>query len=228
MVFSFFTSLPASEGEEELIDRKKIAKHYLTGWFSLEFLAIVPIDPIFNLLLGYPCICGVGTCMSDIEDPTLPANVFLRVPRFLKLSKGLRLLKMLKLFKLIRNQQTIEKQFQNRHSYSKSLIRLGLMILTAFYAQHILTCIWVFIGTQESLVIRDGWLNPTQVDKGTMATYVRSLYFILTTMTTVGYGDMTVNTPIEQCFSVIVMISGIGFFATIAGSLSCILASMDH
>ena len=101
------------------------------------------------------------------------------------------------------------------------------MIITVFYAQHLLTCIWVYIGADEALIIREGWYTPSQQDKGTMTTYVYALYFILCTMTTVGYGDMSSKTSIEQIFCVIVMTFGVLYFATISGSLTSMLATMD-
>ena len=57
---------------------------------------------------------------------------------------------------------------------------------------------------------------------------MQSFYFILTTMTTVGYGDMTVLTMVEQAFVTIAMLFGVFYFAAISGSLSSMLASMDH
>ena len=62
MVFSFFTSLPMKkEGDEiveEVTDRKIIAVKYLTTWFIIELLAILPVDVIFSSLTGEkPHLC---------------------------------------------------------------------------------------------------------------------------------------------------------------------------
>jgi voltage-gated potassium channel len=57
---------------------------------------------------------------------------------------------------------------------------------------------------------------------------MQSFYFIVTTMTTVGYGDMSGNTTTEQMFCIGLMIFGVFFFSMITGSLSSILATLDQ
>lgn len=42
--------------------------------------------------------------------------------------------------------------------------------------------------------------------------YISSLYFILTSLTTVGFGNIAPNTAAEKIFSVIVLLLGGGFF----------------
>ena len=60
IVFTFFTTIPEREEEEELTDRKQIAKEYLTGWFFIEFVAIIPVDIIFSSYGGSPKLCSLG------------------------------------------------------------------------------------------------------------------------------------------------------------------------
>ena len=48
IVLSFFTSIPETENEDEVLDRKKIAVNYLQGWFSIDFLSIIPFQVIFE------------------------------------------------------------------------------------------------------------------------------------------------------------------------------------
>lgn len=95
------------------------------------------------------------------------------------------------------------------------------MIAFAIVA-HWLACIWYVIGLSE---IADkstvGWLyalgeainkpysNFTQEsgpDEG--SAYVTALYFTLTSMTTVGFGNVAANTNSEKIFAVITMLIG--------------------
>ena len=57
--------------------------------------------------------------------------------------------------------------------------------------------------------------------------YMTSFYFVVTTMTTVGYGDMSPSTQIEQVFVVLLMSVGVFVFSLVTGSLASILSSMD-
>ena len=65
-------------------------------------------------------------------------------------------------------------------------------------------------------------------DKTSSTIYIQSFYFIVTTMTTVGYGDMTVDTVGEQVFCMILMLFGVFYFSMISGSLTSILATLDQ
>ena len=49
--------------------------------------------------------------------------------------------------------------------------------------------------------------------------YVDALYFTITSLTTTGYGDITLPGPWGKVLSMAIMISGIGFFARLATSL---------
>jgi hyperpolarization activated cyclic nucleotide-gated potassium channel 1 len=43
----------------------------------------------------------------------------------------------------------------------------------------------------------------------------------------VGYGDISANTQLEIIFSIIIMLSGVGFYSFMIGSLSAFLSDMD-
>jgi hypothetical protein len=60
------------------------------------------------------------------------------------------------------------------------------------------------------------------------AEYCSAFYFVITTMTTVGYGDMPIGTSTEQLFCICLMMSGVFIFSLVSGSLASILASFDQ
>jgi voltage-gated potassium channel Kch len=47
-----------------------------------------------------------------------------------------------------------------------------------------------------------------------------AVYFTVTTITTVGYGDMSASTFLEQIFCVIIMIIGVIAFSMASGALT--------
>ena len=49
----------------------------------------------------------------------------------------------------------------------------------------------------------------------------------MSTMSTVGYGDISAETDMERIFSILWMIYGIGFFSVVIGSIESFLASND-
>mmetsp|Transcript_21052 Transcript_21052/g.32588 ORF Transcript_21052/g.32588 Transcript_21052/m.32588 type:complete len:98 (-) Transcript_21052:1743-2036(-) len=88
--------------------------------------------------------------------------------------------------------------------------------------------IWISIGN-----IENGWvtefITQQQLEKGNPdlgphdfygEIYVNAFYFILTTITTVGYGDITGSTTAEYLFSMCVEFIGLTFFSFLTGTIS--------
>jgi hypothetical protein len=46
---TFFTTLPETDEEIEMTDRKVIALNYLKGWFFIDLMAIFPFDLLATL-----------------------------------------------------------------------------------------------------------------------------------------------------------------------------------
>ena len=96
---------------------------------------------------------------------------------------------------------------------------------------HIMACIWIYIGMSEE----QGWVynflkNNVQdfvhedLDKYAYdyvyTIFFNATYFILTTITTVGYGDITGTTTSEYAFSMCVEFVGLTFFSFLTGTIS--------
>ena len=86
---------------------------------------------------------------------------------------------------------------------------------------HLAACLWIYIGNLDEhlpMEERRGWLYVNDFNgmsdfqeelKGAHAIYVFSLYWIFTTLTTVGYGDYTPSTSPEYGF--VIGVEFIGF-----------------
>lgn len=95
-----------------------------------------------------------------------------------------------------------------------------LLMFTYVLVAHWLACIWYRIGFDECAGI--GWLftlaEQTEVAaKGNLSScqrisvasaYSTSLYFTMSSLTTVGFGNVSANTISEKVFSIIIMIIG--------------------
>ena len=57
--------------------------------------------------------------------------------------------------------------------------------------------------------------------------YTLAVYFVLTTVSTVGYGDVSSNNTTERVFCMILMIIGVSCFSFISGALASILSTYD-
>jgi len=58
--------------------------------------------------------------------------------------------------------------------------------------------------------------------------YIVAIYWTVTTITTVGYGDISISNNLERLFTILVMIVGVICFSYSTGSLSTILNSKDN
>jgi len=58
--------------------------------------------------------------------------------------------------------------------------------------------------------------------------YVVSIYFTLTTVSTVGYGDILPGTEWERLYCTILMLVGVSAFTFISGALSSIISNYDQ
>jgi hypothetical protein len=55
-----------------------------------------------------------------------------------------------------------------------------------------------------------------------------SLYFTVTTVLTVGYGDISANNDIERIFCIFLMFIGVFLFSFATGSITSIISSRDQ
>ena len=113
------------------------------------------------------------------------------------------------------------------------MIELVKMVMAVILASHLMACVWIGIGQYED----EGWVNQFLSSQETESGYVpkaiehffsiyaNAFYFVLTTITTVGYGDITGSTSIEYGFSMIVMFFGLTFFSLLSGTIQSVLSS---
>jgi succinate dehydrogenase/fumarate reductase cytochrome b subunit len=133
---------------------------------------------------------------------------------------------MVKLIKLVKKKEELQKKLHNGLKVSSGFERLSLLSFIILYVVHFFACIWLMIGKAESLENRDSWFYNNNLPE--VSQYLNAFYFIVTTMTTVGYGDASGHTSNEQCFCIILMITGVFIFSMVSGSLASILASFDQ
>lgn len=81
-----------------------------------------------------------------------------------------------------------------------------------------------FVGDYESTSNPVNWIVENNVhDASVFEKYMTSFYWAFTTMTTVGYGDLTPQTNNEILFAIFGMIIACGVFAYSVGAIGTIM-----
>jgi hypothetical protein len=108
----------------------------------------------------------------------------------------------------------------------------GLMrvLFLLFAITHWSACAWYLVGYQSNEDGETSWVHTfiRDVDETDLSTkYAYSVYFALTTMTTVGYGDITAQNATEVRFVLVLLLIASLVFAMIMGALTDLICNLN-
>ena len=107
------------------------------------------------------------------------------------------------------------------------LMRLMRVLLMTMLVAHIGACCMHFLGAFDGFYYMDGWLVAySYEDEDLLTRYVYSLYWSITIVTTVGYGDITPKTKKERMFGIMYFILAGGLFSVIIGSMNSFIENL--
>jgi hypothetical protein len=104
--------------------------------------------------------------------------------------------------------------------------------LLCVQVNHWCACFWIMLhnglesqGHAKTWAIVDGLTRP---DVTRSDIYMRAFYFVITALSTVGYGDIRPYANVETVFQLIVILTGACCFAGSIGSITMYFAHMDE
>ena len=218
MLLTFRTAYFQREDKVYVTVPYVIAQTYLKSWFLVDFLSTFPVDSIvMEIVSSSQEGSGLGT--TDSPKSSLRAFKLIRALRLIRLLKLARLLKLGKFLK------SVEEWLE----LSPAAFKLLKLVLQVTFIAHLLACFWYYTSSAEEEEVRENWWNQIEnlADADVNDHYVSALYWAFTTMTTVGYGDLTPQTGTERSYSIIVMILGATVFGYIVGNVSQMVGRLD-
>ncbi|XP_029554566.1 potassium voltage-gated channel subfamily H member 1-like isoform X1 [Salmo trutta] len=223
IVLNFHTTFVGPAGEV-ISDPKLIRMNYLKTWFVIDLLSCLPYDVI--------------NAFENVDENWNRRAVTQGISSLFSSLKVVRLLRL----------GRVARKLDHYIEYGAAV--LVLLVCVFGLAAHWLACIWYSIGDYEVLdeetgILRtDSWLymlgetvgSPYRFNaSGTGkweggpnkdSVYITSLYFTMTSLTSIGFGNIAPTTDGEKIFAVAMMMIGSLLYATIFGNVTTIFQQM--
>ncbi|KAM4591843.1 potassium voltage-gated channel subfamily H member 1a isoform 1-T1 [Odontesthes bonariensis] len=223
IVLNFHTTFVGPAGEV-ISDPKLIRMNYLKTWFVIDLLSCLPYDVI--------------NAFENVDENWNHRAVTQGISSLFSSLKVVRLLRL----------GRVARKLDHYIEYGAAV--LVLLVCVFGLAAHWLACIWYSIGDyevidEETNVVRtDSWLYSLAETVGRpyrfnasgsgkweggpnkYSVYITSLYFTMTSLTSIGFGNIAPTTDVEKIFAVAMMMIGSLLYATIFGNVTTIFQQM--
>ncbi|XBI64964.1 hypothetical protein VPH35_044952 [Triticum aestivum] len=191
IVVSFFVAYRDRSTDLLVDDRSKIAVRYLTRpWFVLDVASTIPLQIVYQLVRGK----RNGPC------------------GFLILLRLWRLRRASKLF------TRLEKDTRLSYFWTRFI----KLVCVALFALHCASCVylWLAFHYRDKEQTWIGSLRGDFKERSVWFAYTYAVYWSMTTMATVGYGDLHAANTGEKLFSILFMLCNMGVACYVIGNMT--------
>jgi hypothetical protein len=224
IVLCFQTGMVSRDASEVNFERRAVIRNYLTSWFAIDVIATFPFDTIIG-------------ATTDTRDSIL------------------RLLRMLRILRLLRAPRLIQRLTAHRGwAIDTGIIDFAKFSFYVLVVAHELACIFFLLPSvfetscapATVVAYLDGDLNGQCTPMGSwrenfilppitdgdyvpaFTQFVWALYWAFSTITTIGYGDVTPVLVEEILFNILAETIGILIFAVLVDKVVLLSDVLDQ
>jgi voltage-gated potassium channel len=184
--------------------------HWRYGSFIIDFISVLPLISFVLLAIG-------------IVPSIVQRIVFILM--FCRLIRMIRIINLISKGSLSHTLFTLLNIPLNVYT-SKILLGINMTYIGSIVVNS-LSCLWYGVARLQGYT--GTWIEEAGIQPDAkFDSYIASAYFTMTTLTTVGYGDITPTNSVERIVSIFIMIIGVSFFLILVGMVNEVFATFGH
>ena len=185
------------KNHEFIKNKNLVIYHYLQNQITSDIFAGIPVY-IFQKYYYHNLYVNKDMNIYLYDTLIRNANFF----HYLTLAK------IIKIFKVLNkhNNYALKKfsEYMSRYASGEKILQEFLFVINCLICSHLFVCTHIYIGK----ITYPSWITYADMQNSNLISlYITSLYFMIETMTTVGYGDIMTRSSISSLIFQIILLS---------------------